>query len=79
MFLDGANPGLIKTPHELFIKLLQKQEITKDNQTELLEALKIIGADKCIEYIHSYRHLNGLPEIAGNRIQYKIAIHPNLH
>ena len=65
MFLDGENPGLIKSPHELLTKLLQRQVISKDNQKDLVEALHIIGADKCVEYIHCYRHQNGLLEIKG--------------
>ena len=63
--LDGANPRLIKSPHELLIKHLQMRVISKDDQKDLMEALHIIGADKCVEYIHCYRHQNGLPEIAG--------------
>ncbi len=63
--LNGENPGLINSPHELLIKLLQMRVISKDDQKELVEALHIIGADKCVEYIHCYRHQNGLPEIIG--------------
>lgn len=64
-FLDGANPKLISSPQELFMRLLQDQVITKEKQKDLVEALHIVGADKCVEYIHCYRHQNGLPEIRG--------------
>ena len=63
--LDGANPQLIRSPHELLIELLQMRVISKDDQKDLVEALHIVGADKCVGYIHYYRHQNGLPEIAG--------------
>ena len=65
-FLDGANPRLIQSPHELLMNLLQMRVISKDDQKDLVEALHIIGADKCVGYIHDYRHQNGLPEIAGS-------------
>ena len=65
-FLDGANPRLIQSPHELLINLLQMRVISKDDQKDLVEALHITGADKCVGYIHDYRHQNGLPEIAGS-------------
>lgn len=67
--LDGANPELIKSPHELLLKLLQMRVISKDDQRNLVEALQIIGADRCVEYIHCYRHQNGLPEIAGTEFK----------
>ena len=73
--LDGANPGLIKSPHELLLKLLQMRVISKDHQKDLVEALHIIGADKCVEYIHCYRHQNGLPEIAGTNREGNKNIH----
>ena len=39
--LDGANPGLIKSPHELLLKFLQMRVISKDDQKDLVEALHI--------------------------------------
>ena len=72
--LDGTNPGLIKSPQELLTKLLQMKLISKDNQKDLVEALHIIGADKCVEYIHCYCHQNGLPEIAGMLLYRKVVM-----
>ena len=65
MYLDGINPRLIKTPCELFKIMLEKQNITMKDQKNLLEALEMVGANRCIEHIHCYRHLNNLPEITG--------------
>lgn len=65
MHFNGTNPKLITAPAHLLTLLLYEGVITIDKQEHLVEALEIIGADKCIENIHRYRHMNNLPEIPG--------------
>lgn len=65
VLLGGINPKIFETPCELLIYLVDREVIQTEDQTKLVEGLHIIGADKCIEYIHCYRHLNNLPEITG--------------
>ena len=65
VLLGGTNPKKFETPCKLLICLVNREVMHAGDQTKLVEGLRIIGADKCIEYIHYYRHLNNLPEIAG--------------
>lgn len=65
MFLDGTNPKKIKTPCALLTELVEKRVIKTEDQSNLVEGLEIVGADRCIEHIHRYRHLNNLSEITG--------------
>jgi hypothetical protein len=67
-FLGGVNPRLIKTPCELFTKLLEQKIISEDDQTCLVVGLEVIGATQCIDHIHNYRHQNDLPETEGKRL-----------
>ena len=63
LLLDGANPYNMETPCQLLIQLLHRDIINKDDQNKLVDALGIIGADRCIDDIYKYRHMNNLPEI----------------
>lgn len=65
-FLGGVNPKMIKTPCELFTKLLEQKIISEDDQTCLVVGLDITGASQCTDHIHNYRHQNDLPENEGN-------------
>lgn len=68
VLLGGTNPNTFETPCKLLTRLVNKGVIHTEDQTKLVEGLRIIGADKCIEYIHYYRHLNNLPEMTGMEI-----------
>ena len=63
ILLDGISPYNMETPCQVLIRLLHRAIINKDDQNKLVDALGIIGADRCIDDIYKYRHMNNLPEI----------------
>ena len=65
IYLSGINPSNFNKPTQLLTRLLHERIITTEDQNCLVEVLEIVRADKCIEYIHRYRHMNNLSEITG--------------